>query len=407
MYQDRLPRRCSLGLELRARGLEVLRAVAGGTAEAAGVAPGDRLVAVDGAPLEDGASLARAARALSPGREVVFTVERDGARLSLGATACAAPVEAIAGAEVELGEVTVDGARLRTFLTMPSGAARAAALLLPGLGHASCELPANPADPQRALIEGLTSLGLATLRIERSGTGDSDGPPFAETDLFADVRAYRAGLDALLADRRFDRVLVFGQSVGGMIAPLLAAEGSGVGGVVVFGTTARPWVDAIVRGTRTQRRLGGAAEGPELEAEIAAWEELHVRACRGGRTPAEIFAEAPHLARLEGPSCTGRALFGRDVAFFQQLERLDLPALWRTVEVPVLSLAGEYDWVCAPEDGREVAAHAPRGAFVALPAVGHDMLRHASLERSFAAPREGEWDGSVLEALGGWLARGD
>lgn len=404
---DVLLRRCSLGLELRRGSLEVSRVAEEGTAAAAGIVPGDRLLAVNG-EAADPDRIEDIARLLSRHDPLTFEIERNGKLLTLDGTLLAAPLERIAGAEVRLGHVVVGtGDRLRTITTVPSSIAPpfTAVLFLAGLGHGSCELPADPDDPRRKLIEGLTALGLATVRIERSGTGDSEGPPSSETDLFAELAAYRAWLDVAKGHRDLDvsSVVLFGHGVGGMIAPFLAGEGSGIRGLVVFGTSARKWSDIIVRGTRKQRILAGASEGPDLDLQMSMWTELHTRVCRDGLTPEEAFDLAPHLAILEGPAARGTKMFGREAAFFHQLERLDLPSLWRTTSVPVLVLNGEYDWVCEPDEGRRVAELLPNGRFVELPEIGHDMLRHASLEKSFRSPREGRWDGSVTDAFGSFL----
>jgi pimeloyl-ACP methyl ester carboxylesterase len=136
---------------------------------------------------------------------------------------------------------------------------------------------------------------------------------------------------------------------------------------------------------------------------MSMWSELHTRVCRDGLTPAEVFDLAPHLAILEGPVARGTRMFGREVAFFQQIERLDLIGLWRTTSVPVLVMNGEYDWVCEPEEGRRIAEVLAFGTFLELPRIGHDMLSHASLEKSFKSPREGTWDGAVIDAITSFL----
>jgi hypothetical protein len=406
MDQDALERRCSLGLEVRAKTGEVIHVTRGGTAAEAGVEAGDRLVSINEKELRSDAELSAIARGLRRGARVELGVERGGELLRLEAAMAPAPVEQLAGASVRLGHVTVGGYRLRTLVTTPLNARPPFPLVLhlPGLGHGSCELPADARDARRKLFEGLTSLGFATMRVERSGTGDSEGPPASEIDLFSEVSAYRAALDGLASHPEVAGVVLFGHSVGGMIAPLLAGEGARAEGVVVFGTSSRKWTDCIVRGTRRQRLLGGAAPGEALDAHVADWAEMHARVCRDLLSPGEVFERYPRLAALRGPSCHGRTLFGRDVAFFQQLERLDLRALWRTVAARVLVQSGQYDWVCDPEEGRAMMGDLAAGSFVELPAIRHDMLRHASLEQSFRAPREGVWDGSVVEAARRWIA---
>jgi pimeloyl-ACP methyl ester carboxylesterase len=407
MLPEVLRRRCSLGLELRRGSAEVVRVAEEGTAGAAGVLVGDRLLAVNGESA-DAERVAEIGRLLERHDPVTFEVERRGKLFTLEGTLLAAPLERVAGADVRLGNVVVAGGdRLRTITTVPVAAAPpfVTVLFLQGLGHGSCELGVDPDDPRRKLIEELTALGLATVRIERSGTGDSEGPPASETDLFAEMAAYRAWLDATKGHRDVDvsGIILFGQSVGGMIAPFLAGVDSGIRGVAVFGTSARKWSDIVVRGTRKQRLLAGASEGPDLDLQMSMWTELHTRVCRDGLTPAEVFDMAPHLAILEGPSCRGSRMFGREVAFYQQLERLDLAGLWRTTTVPVLVMNGEYDWVCEPEEGRRISETLTRGTFLELPQIGHDMLRHESLEKSFKSAREGTWDGAVIDAFTSFL----
>lgn len=419
MYQaEALPRRPFLGLELRARpatgaaeGLEVVRVAEGGAAALAGVRPGDRLVSLGDATVSEPRALVALVRGLVPGAPLSFEVQRDGARVTLPGKATPLPVERIEGAEVRLGHVTVrESWRQRTLFTIPaSGRPPYTTLLyLSGLGTTSCELPQDPDDPMRAFLTGLSAAGIATKRVERSGVGDSEGPPCQTTSLFDEVAGYRAALEALAQDPLVGRIVLFGHSLGGMIAPLLAGEGTQARGVAVFGTSALKWVDCLVRGTRRQRVLAGL-EGEALEAYVAAWSEMHAAVCREGMFPRDVFAQRPELAWIEGTSCHGETMFGRHVSLFQELERLDLPALWRTTSVPVLVLHGSYDYAAAPEEGRmiadEIAAASPgRSRFVLLDEVGHDMRKHPSYAQSFTNPRGGVWDEGLLRATLEWLA---
>ncbi len=419
MYQDEaLPRRPFLGLELRARppaetpadGLEVARVAEGGSAALAGVRPGDHLVSLDDVHVSDPRAFVALVRALVPGAPLCFELVRDGARLTLPGVARPLPIERIAGAEVRLGHVTVQESwRQRTLLAIPTSAEPpfTTVLFLSGLGTASCELTQDPDDPMRRLFEGLAAAGIATLRVERSAVGDSEGPPCQTTRFFDEVDAYRAALVSLAKDPLVGRIVLFGHSIGGMIAPILAGEGADVHGVVVFGTSPLRWCDCIVRATRRQRVLAGM-EGEELEAYVEAWSEMHASVCREGMLPREVFSRRPELAWLEGTTCHGETMFGRHASFFQELERVDLPALWRTTTAPVLVLHGRYDYAAGPEEGRriadEIAAASPgRAQFVLLEGVGHDMRRHESLVSSFKNPRAGVPDEGLVRATLEWL----
>lgn len=413
MYQESaLPRRTFLGLELRAsrgqpvpaEGIEVLRVTPGGTAARAGVFPGDRLLSFCGESIADPRDVAPKMRLLSPGAPVVLEVSRDGEPRTLTGEAVPLPLDVIPGAEVFPGHVVALGARLRTFLSIPEGASspRPCILHLPGLGCASAELSLDPEDSTRRLIEDLSMAGLSTMRLERSGVGDSEGRPCQTLGFFDEVACYRAALDALESDPRVSSIVLFGQSIGGMIAPFLAAEGSRVAGVVLFGTSSLRWVDCIISATRRQRALAGLS-GDELESIVHAWSEIHRMVCREGKTPREVFDERPDLAFLEGSACHGEWMYGRHVSFYQELERADLPSLFRTVAAPTLVLHGAFDWVCHPNEGRAIGEIGRDARFVELPFIGHDMRRHESLSQSFADPRRGAWDGSVVRASIDWM----
>ena len=91
MYQDdSLPRRALLGVQV-GRELEVERVIEGGAAAAAGVAVGDRVVAIDGVALRDASDLAARARLVRGGARVTFTVKRGGAKVEREGTAPAFP----------------------------------------------------------------------------------------------------------------------------------------------------------------------------------------------------------------------------------------------------------------------------------------------------------------------------
>ena len=418
MYQsDDLPRRPFLGLDVRARkqaenprpGLEVIRVTPEGTAARAGVRPGDWLEFVNEHPVSDARELGAYVRTLQIGARLVLGVDREGEKVSLPSEMVALPVERLAHADVHLGHVRVGEHRRRTVLTIPKGLAapHPTILYLSGLGTQSCELSEDPDEPLRHFLQDFSRAGFATLRVERSGVGDGEGRPLQTTSFFDDVAAYRAALDLLIQNGSGRQIFLFGHSVGGMMAPLLASEGINLRGIMVFGTSLLKWVDCIVRATRRQKLLAGML-GEELDAYVAAWERMHWLVCRGGLSPEQVFAQEPQLRWLEGSACRGETMFGRHVHFFQQLERLDLEALWKTAFAPVLVLHGEFDWACGPDEGKALAnaiaeVDPSRVEFVELGGTGHDMRRHVSIEESYVNPRRGVWDERIVSTAEQWI----
>lgn len=417
MYQNHpLPRRPFLGVELRARpndannrrGLEVVRVTPGGTAASASVCPGDRIELVNEREFFDARELGAYVKSLESDALLSLLVNRDGNPIRLEGKLISLPSERITHANVHLDALDVGAHRRRLILTTPlhGKPPYATILYLSGLGSQSVELSDDPDEPLRRLLEGFSEAGFATLRVERSGVGDSEGPAHHTTNLFDDVRAYRAALEFLACHPLVGNMALFGHSVGGMIAPLLAGEGN-VRGIIVFGTSSLPWVDCIVRATRRQKRLAGMAED-ELDTYVAAWETMHIEVCRHGYLPEQVFERWPSLRWIEGTACRGETMFGRHGSFFQQLERLNLAALWRTVPSNVFVMHGEFDWACGPDEGRgladTIAAENPnRVKFLELPMCGHDMRTHANIGASYANPRNGVWDERITRHSVDWL----
>ena len=88
----------------------------------------------------------------------------------------ARPLEATPGLETEYGAVRVsDGYRLRTIVTRPVGAPGKlpAIFLAQAVSCGSLELPQ---ESQSTLRQLPLRSGYAFIRVERAGTGDSEGP---------------------------------------------------------------------------------------------------------------------------------------------------------------------------------------------------------------------------------------
>ncbi len=72
---------------------------------------------------------------------------------------------------------------------------------------------------------------------------------------------------------------------------------------------------------------------------------------------------------------TAEQQYGRPIAYYQQLQALNLQAAWAEVKVPVLALHGEFDWIMSRGDIETIAAlvnqNVPgKAEFVELPAAG-------------------------------------
>jgi pimeloyl-ACP methyl ester carboxylesterase len=378
-----LPRRSHLGLVLDEQlpaeplvaGVAIRVVRPGSPALQAGVLPGDRLTCVDGRPVESAEHARRLLGGLDSGTHLMLTLLRDGHELALALVAQPLPPETFSGARVRLEHVSAAGHRLRAIAVIPDGPGpHPVVYYLPGAHWSSEEHPFDPNHPVTALIGALAAAGFASLRVERSGVGDSEGPPCTDVDFQTELEGYRAGL-ALLDDSSWAapaQRFLFGHSLGGMVAPLLTSSGP-VSGVAVFGTTFGRFSDSLIGAARRRPELAGLS-GDGLRAHLEPLEEVIRAVVRDGLSPDELYARRPELASIGRRWYGGTQAFGRTVRFYQQIERLDLAQAWSGVRAPVLVLHGTEDWVTSTEDARQIADHVGSGARQAeLAGVDHFM----------------------------------
>ena len=399
-----LRRRSYLGLDLTldagSDSPRVAEVDADSPAAHAGLMPGDLLISVAELPITNLDSARSVVRSAPTEEPSVVVIERDGARCELTVQARPMPIETLPSGRVELSEVMLPDHRLRAIWTFPEARGPFPAIwMLPGAAWLSEERPIAPGGALLELVRGLTAAGFATLRVDRSGLGDSEGPLCTETDLNAELAGWQAALAHLCAhpEVRQDRVFVYARSLGGMLAPLVV-KGFAPRAVAVWGTSARRWSRAMLEGARRQHALAGTT-GPALERILAAQERLHHWVYRAALTPERAFEQEPELRSLESLNFRGGQLYRRSAAFFQQLERVDVAQAWRELPCPLLALHGTSDWLSQLEDTIEIAELAPRGAYLELTGIDHMMHARASVEEAFSEPFTGTFCPKALEAL--------
>jgi pimeloyl-ACP methyl ester carboxylesterase len=300
------------------------------------------------------------------------------------------------------------GQRQRLILTRPSNAAGPlpAVFIAGWLSCDSVEAPSGTMDATALLFQALAAMpGFVTVRLDKPGVGDSEGS-CAETDFDAELAGYRAAFRSLGRYGFIDpqRIFVLGISNGGGFAPLVA-EGAPVRGYLVDGGWLKTWYEHMLEIER--RRLGLSGKSPaevnRLMPEVA---RLYTAWLVDGRSPAAIFAQHPELRAL-WPGEDERHLYGRPLAYYQQLQQLNLAAAWSQVKVPLLALHGQYDWIMsADDDGLRVALVNRNTAGAAraqeLPATGHTFEHYDSLQQAYAG-KAGPFDPAIARLVVDWF----
>ncbi|HEX7237821.1 MAG TPA: PDZ domain-containing protein [Gammaproteobacteria bacterium] len=352
---DELPRRAALGvaLALNDAGAVIVSRVSDGSAAAeAGIRVGDVIAALDGTSIATTAQVQSLIGAHRGGDVLAIDVERDGARSRLRATLQPFPSEHLPDTTFTYGHVTLDdGVRLRTIVSTPTNVhARAPAVLyLQGGGCRSIDVPQAGSTGQNALIHAIAAQGFVTMRVDKPGAGDSEGPPCAEIGYREELAGYRASLRALLANPAADpdKIFLFGASLGGFFAPILAQD-TKIAGISVYGTIA--------------------------------------------------FTPTPYPGRSE--------------RFFREIAEVDdILALWALVDARVQVLHGTYDATATASDHAKIAAavnaaHPGRAEHRELGGLDHGATRQPSLEAGARNPGGGEQVTDLQDAVLEFLRAG-
>jgi uncharacterized protein len=318
--------------------------------------------------------------------------------------------------EEQLGWLDVRNYRLRRMLTRPRAPheknGNAAILFIAGLSPRSTAAPlavAHPRDGWPSLMRIIADTGFVTYRVEHSGVGESGGPAYADSDLGSELDGYSAALDEIFQLPFVDpsRVFLFGHSLGGLLAPLLAEERS-VAGIAVYGTPSRSWGEAMAGSARRQLVLAGrSAQRVQIEAARASI--FYSLLLRKGFDEERLAKERPEIAGcLASANLKGSMLHGRSLDYLREIEALDIGASFGRVPAPVLALQGEHDWVAAADDYERIITFSQASSEASaclLLGVDHDFQRHPSITASFTNRGRGDADRSAADATIAWMRR--
>jgi dienelactone hydrolase len=190
-------------------------------------------------------------------------------------------------------------------------------------------------------MHAIGSQGFVTMRVEKSGVGDSQGAPCDSIGYKEELAGYQAALSSLRSHPSVDpdRIYLLGISLGGVFAPLLAAE-TKVAGVSVYGTSSGP---------------------PPVYP-------------------------------------------GRSERFFREFALVDVASAWIKANTRVQVLQGEYDDDPYTNRGKEIVAivnKSSRGTatFTQLAGLDHCWSRHASLEASIDKCGQGQPTTALGDAI--------
>lgn len=272
--------------------------------------------------------------------------------------------------------------RLAGTLTVPPGAGPfPAALLIAGSGPSDRDEAIYGHKPFLVLADHLTRKGIAVLRVDKRGIGQSSGNARDATtrDYADDVQA---GLQFLRQRNDIDatRIGLVGHSEGGLIAPMVAAHDAAVAFVVLLAAPGTRG-DAVLL---AQARLTAADLGLS-EAKIEATSAIDTRifaAVETASDPAQATERVRDLLLADAHVGTPDAIIEAKARqagskWFMYFLGYDPAPMLARVRCPVLVLAGSNDHQVPPRENlaaiRSALARNPAAEIVELPRLNHLM----------------------------------
>ncbi|MGD1894108.1 MAG: alpha/beta hydrolase family protein [Cyclobacteriaceae bacterium] len=257
------------------------------------------------------------------------------------------------------------GITLAGTLTLPSAQGNfPAAILISGSGPQNRDEEIAGHRPFLIIANHLTKQGVAVLRCDDRGVGQSTGDFQAATtaDFATDVAASIQFLKSR-KEINTDKIGLIGHSEGGMVAPLVASKSEDVSFMVML---AGPGID-LVEVIMMQKELVSRADGVS-ESDIKKWVlPVHEKACRMITTYTDTAAlkadlkvliekaydkSPPDLMPSDIPKeeviSTQVKYWSSD--WYRYFLKYDPAAVLEKVSCPVLALNGEKDLQVTPEE---------------------------------------------------------
>lgn len=210
-------------------------------------------------------------------------------------------------------------------------------------------------DAYRMLAEALAAKGIATLRYDKRGVGES-GMNFDPATLTLDdfVNDARAVVGQARASGRFASVAVLGHSEGGVVAIELAKK-TPIDALVLVATPGRP-LDAVLHEQLSTK----------LDAHLLADADRMVAAVKAGQSPDPV---PPALAPL----------FNRNVrSFLRSIFAVDPSAELAKLKVKTAIVLGDHDAQVSLADAKALAHARPDAKTTIVPNMSHVLKEDPS-----------------------------
>ncbi|MFC4262243.1 PDZ domain-containing protein [Ferruginibacter yonginensis] len=407
-------------------GVVIKNVIPNTTAAALGIQANDIITQVNNTVIAQPTALPIVAKNLRADENIEVTIVRNKVKKILAAKVLPKPYEQSDNAEIIYDAFPYKNGYVRTiYKTLKNKKPIGTIYFLQGL---PCYSMDNflPLDKTKQAIDALVERGFAVYRMEKADMGDNTNQQPCETMGFKDELAmYDAGYKNLLQLANVDtaNIILFGHSMGGVTAPLLAQKYQPKA-VVVYGTVFKPWLSYLLDANLLQPQMMYGESAQKLQQQInEALPYIHDYFLTD-KTIEQITATPQGLAAMEllisYDAKTKLGLSGRAASVHKELNQMNVKAAWAATNSAVLAIYGECDIAAINADDHIALIdwvnknHPGKGQFWLAPGTTHTFEAIGSMETflkmqanqaqyaSYAAAR---FNSKVFDYIGDWLKK--
>lgn len=353
------------------------------TADKIGLMPMDVIIRINNTPINTPAQLAAAAKLLREGEPITVSLIRKGKPMVVKGAVVGKPKESSETADVIYGEFAYRNGYVRTiYKTLKGKKPLGTIYFLQGLPCYSMD-NFSKLDMTKQALDAMVDRGFAVYRMEKADMGDNVNMTPCETMGYNEELAmYKAGYENLLTLKEVDtsRIFLFGHSMGGITAPLLA-EIFQPKGVAVYGTVFKPWMDYLFDAFLLQQQLYGAdlADLRDVLEEIKpyAYDYFYNKKTFDELSQSQGGLKA--MSELIGYDPRTKLGAGRSPLCHKELNEQPVTRAWKNTRGYVLAVYGECDIAAIhPDDHIDLVNYVNRyhpgnGRFWQAPRTTHNF----------------------------------
>lgn len=401
IYSQQIVRRASLGVKLKTandsvlkansitQGVSVIEIANHDFAKLHKLKKGDVLLSADGNQLSKSSEVISYLKTKRSGDVISFNIIRNNKRKIIKSKLPAAPKEKSDDHDIIYDQFTFNQGSIRVIVDKPRTKEKVPAILF--IQGYTCGSLDNRGEnhPYIKLAKSLCEKGYAVMRMEKSGEGDNvNTPPCESIDFHTEVETFALALEKLksydFVDK--DNVFIWGHSMGGIIAPIIASQQK-VKGVAVYGCTITPWRDYVNDLFRVQSIISGA-DPVENEKGMKTYADVIHKLFIEKQSPMEIAKDSiMNEALVNGFGYDGNGhLWTRNYKYMIQIDDYNLFEMWSKVTGDVLVFWGDADIEAFSEwDHKQIADvvnkyHPGKGTYYNIKNTTHAFAKVESMQ---------------------------